>query len=429
MLLRFVGENIRSFRDRFELSLAATTMAEAGYVREVPWNRDGATIRVLPTVGIFGSNASGKTNVLKALDDMRRLVLTSFQQGTEGSSVQRIPFLLDAEHSAQPSLFEIDAIIEGVRHVYGFECDNREIRKEWAYHYPRGRRALLFSRDAGAVNPGVEDRDRGRDTSGLVRSNALLASTGAATGYEPASRIFRFFNDGLMTREANETVDQEMLLRAGLQDPEFKTRLIHLMSAADTGIVDARMRNVPPELRLRMQEVLKLLPLGSAEEGEFAIMDPVELVHQAPDARMALSWESESKGTVQWLHLLTPVLMALDRGSLLAVDELDSSLHPHLVSQIIRLFQDPRTNPRGAQLVFNAFDHSILALREGRRLLGRDQVWFTEKDNDGSTRLFPLADWSPRKDEAIDERYLRGRYGGVPIVLEDLLEESAAPVS
>jgi AAA15 family ATPase/GTPase len=103
---------------------------------------------------------------------------------------------------------------------------------------------------------------------------------------------------------------------------------------------------------------------------------------------------------------------------------LDASLHPVLVAHLISLFQDPSTNPGQAQLIFNSHDTTILGDstvdriegRSRRRLIGRDQIWFTEKANEGATRLYALSDLAPRKDEAIERRYLAGRYGATPIV-------------
>jgi hypothetical protein len=100
-------------------------------------------------------------------------------------------------------------------------------------------------------------------------------------------------------------------------------------------------------------------------------------------------------------------------------DELDASLHPALVAEVIRLFQDPATNPRRAQLIFNSHDASLLGDAIGDRLLGRDEIWFTEKRNDGTTRMYPLVDLEPRKQEAVGKRYLAGRYGAIPILSHD----------
>ncbi len=430
MLLRFVGENIRSFRDRFELSLEATTVAERRYVRRVPWRVDGTKTDVLTVAGIFGANASGKSNVLAAMDDMRRIVVTSFQHGTEDSGIIRLPFLLDSESPTRPSRFAVEAVIDGVRHEYGFECDDRSFPREWAYHFPHGRRALLFDRSGDETRLGGEDAATGRATIKLLRRNALISSTGAATGYRPATRIFRFLADNLMTSEGNDGPARDRIMISALKDSKVQRHILSLMKAADVGIVDVRVKEIPPDAHSRLLDTLRTLrselPIG---EGDFVIIDPVELVHRTQNTTMVLPWEAESRGTITWLKLLGPVIIALREGNVLLLDELDSSLHPHLVREIIRLFQDPETNPRRAQMIFNAFDHSVLAIRDGRRLLGRDQIWFTEKDEDGSSRLYPLTDWSPRKDEAIDDRYLKGRYGAVPILSEAAFDEAVDLVS
>jgi hypothetical protein len=123
----------------------------------------------------------------------------------------------------------------------------------------------------------------------------------------------------------------------------------------------------------------------------------------------------ESLGTLVWFGLIGPVIDSLAKGSVFLADELDSSLHPALVSQLVRLFQDPETNPHRAQLIFNSHDATLLG-DSGTRQLGRDQIWFTEKLRGGSTRLYPLIDLEPRKEEAVGRRYLAGRYGATPIL-------------
>ena len=133
------------------------------------------------------------------------------------------------------------------------------------------------------------------------------------------------------------------------------------------------------------------------------------------DGSAAIDPEHESEGTLTWVSLIGPVLDALGRGVAVLVDDLDASLHPHLVQRFIHLFQDRDTNPRCAQLVFNAHDVTILG-DSSQRTLGRDQIWLTEKAADGTTTLYALADFRPKGDEAVGRRYLQGRYGGVPVL-------------
>ena len=124
----------------------------------------------------------------------------------------------------------------------------------------------------------------------------------------------------------------------------------------------------------------------------------------------------ESLGTMVWFGLVGPVIESLAAGTVLLADELDASLHPDLVAQLVRLYQNPQTNPNHAQLVFNSHDTSLLGGAVGERLLGRDQIWFTQKLDDGRTQLYQLIDFEPRKQEAVGRRYLDGWYGAKPII-------------
>jgi AAA15 family ATPase/GTPase len=148
------------------------------------------------------------------------------------------------------------------------------------------------------------------------------------------------------------------------------------------------------------------------------------LVHEAATGggEATLPWQWESTGTQQWLYLVRSVLNALQQGLLLAVDDMGTGLHPLLTAQVIKLFHDPTTNPNGAQLIFNSHDVGLLGRHYGLRL-ARDQVWFTDKERDGATRLFPLTEYRVRDGlDDVEGRYLKGRYGAVPFFDDEMLE-------
>lgn len=149
----------------------------------------------------------------------------------------------------------------------------------------------------------------------------------------------------------------------------------------------------------------------------------MRLTHCGPDGCVELEAGDASLGTLVWVGLIGPVIDALDGGHVLLADELDVSLHPRLIEHLVALFQDPVTNPNGAQLVFNA--HNVVLLGDsGDRPIGRDQIWITEKI-DGASRLYPIAEFSPRQDEALGRRYLQGRYGGLPVLNRADFERAA----
>jgi AAA15 family ATPase/GTPase len=129
-----------------------------------------------------------------------------------------------------------------------------------------------------------------------------------------------------------------------------------------------------------------------------------------------LPLEEESRGTQTLLQLALPILESLEEGSVLLVDELEASLHPSVAQQIVRWFNDPRQNPRNAQLIFSTHDTNLLGTTLGEPALRRDQVWLTEKDPEGATVLYPLTDYKPRKAENLERGYLQGRYGAIPFL-------------
>jgi uncharacterized protein len=179
-----------------------------------------------------------------------------------------------------------------------------------------------------------------------------------------------------------------------LQQEHRHDQVLGLLQAADLGITDARVREIDPEFAERLKRATRIIQ-GREEEPE--------------------DKDSET-------DLLEPGVVL---STVLLVDEIEASLHPALVAQLVRLFQNPGTNPQEAQLIFKSHAASLLGDSGGERALGRDQIWFTEKGQDGASRLYPLSDLSPRSDEAIGRRYMAGRYGATPILAAEEFTEVA----
>lgn len=421
VLLAFRAENARSFRDRFELSLLATNMAEKQFVRDVPWREGGTPIGILPAAGLFGANGSGKSNVLKAIHDMRSLVLRSFRHGDPGGPIDdRRPFLLDPRARTSPTRFEIDLVLNGVRHEYGVVVDDERVIEEFAYWYPNGRAAALFVRTNDDVDLGSVERTKGRAVLELLRPNALFLSTAASANHRRLLPLYQWFSRNLLLAEADSRPFRQAMTTEMLSEPESRAQVLALLHAADLGVTDAHKREVDPVMQDRLRRAVRILNgtegEPDADEGPTFEQLGVVLSHQGTDGAVDLDPFDESLGTRVWFGLVGPVVSALRSGSVFLADELDASLHPALVAQLIRLFQQPETNPRRAQLIFNSHDATLLGDAVTDRLLGRDQIWFVEKRKDGASHLFPLIDLDPRKQESIGKRYLAGRYGATPIV-------------
>jgi uncharacterized protein len=430
MLLGFRAENVRSFRDEVELSLVSTKLAEEDAVRRVAWREGGRQVGVLPVAGVFGANASGKSNVVKAMDDMRVHVLDSFRAGSPTGGIARRPFLLDLVAKREPSRFEVDLVLEGVRHEYGFVLNDDHVLEEWAYRYPHGKAVRLFHRWESRVELGSSERVKGRAVRELLRPNALFLSTAASANHPVLLPVYAWFARNLRLAEASSREFRQALTTQLLDDDTRRGQVLSLLRAADLGVTGAKKHQIDPVMKERLQRAVRIL---AGQEGESDTADEgpafeqlgVRLTHRGAAGDVELDAQDESLGTLVWFGLVGPVVEALADGAVLLADELDASLHPALVAELIRLFQDPKSNPRRAQLVFNSHDATILGDSTTARLIGRDQVWFTEKRADGSTHLYPLSDLDPRKEEAIGRRYLAGRYGAVPILSRQEFDASA----
>lgn len=445
-LLSFTARNVHSYREEVNLSLLGTRLSEPDAVRKLTLARSSAPVSVLPAAGIFGANASGKSTILRAMADMRAVVLNSFRGGDRNTTIRRHPFLLDGRSNEQPSCFAIDLVLDRVRWQYGFEIDDHHVLDEYAYYYPKGRQALVFRRKRDVPEPGFGAffLSPGRALARLLRKNALLLSVaGAATddriddtrpGITLLGSLFAWFRANLLLMQSDSREERILYTAERARSDATRPAVIALLEAADLGITEMEIEKVPidPEAANQIQRAAFRILQGLEDEPragwdvDLVIRDFVRLVHAGTQGPIPIDPERESQGTLTWVSLLGPVLDALKTGSAVLVDELDASLHPLLVRHLVQLFQNRNYNPRCAQLVFNAHDPTILGDSE-QRAIGRDQIWLTEKDPDGATRIHSLAEFRPKRGEALGRRYLQGRYGGVPVLDLAALRRATGP--
>ncbi|WP_066364500.1 AAA family ATPase [Herbidospora mongoliensis] len=393
MLLSFRLANVLSLRDEQQLSLIATDL-NGGSARPLAIRDSGKSLAALPVVAIYGANASGKTNVLSGLELMRQAVLESVSWFNETELDRRVAFALDDSIAATPSYFEVDLEIGGIRYTYGFEIDDDRVRGEWLHAYPRGRRQVWFDRAEDEFQfPGSLKGDR-QDLVRKTRPDALFLAVAAEWNSEQLMPVFDWFRVDLRVlspARQSRNLKRRSLVHPGrlVRDRSYRDRVTRLLTIADQGITG--------------------FDSHALEEGE------IRFLH----AGKPLRFDQESLGTRTWFVLLGHLIRALDHGAVLVVDELDASLHPVMVAEIIRMFEDPEANRAGAQLIFTTHDATLLRpLPGGDRILDRDAVWMTEKDASGATKLYPVSGLEPppRKDENLERGYLTGRYGGTPRV-------------
>jgi len=414
VLLRFRVTNFASLKDEQEISLVALDDHPELATTLVPMSKE----RVLPAAGVFGPNASGKSNLIKAMVFGKTAVVESHQRWLPEDPIPRWPFRLDVESRSAPSEFVFEFVHGQVRYEYGFSLDDRTILEEWLFSWPKGRRIVLFERSAMQITFGASLPGPKAAIAELVRENSLFLSAAAANNQPQLRSVAAWF---------------ARWLRASPRHADFAPffpmdeQTIGLLRFADIGVVGAAMVDrtaAEIELSLGWSGRKRATFEGAGEAPR------QELVHQARtgSGRESLPWVWESSGTQTWLHLSHLAVLALNNGGILTIDDIGGDLHPLLTTQLVGLFQDPRTNPGGAQIIFTGHDVNLLG-RHVEYRLRRDQVWLTAKDSGGATRVCPLTEYVRVRDGVDDVagRYLQGRYGAVPFfdrsLLEDVLRE------
>ena len=414
MLLRFGVSNRLSMRDRQELSLTASALKDPteGLI-DCPTSPSGS---VLPAVLIYGANASGKTNLVDSLRVMREMVLSSHREGEPGGGVpNRLPFALDPTNAESPTQFDLDFVVDGVRHHYGFEASDEAFLSEWLYAFPKAHRRMLFEREGDEFHFGRSLGGQNKTIVDLVRPNSLFVSAAAQNDHEQLSGVYAYFRS---MRGVNGTgfPGDEALSYFVQEEPD--DRVIDFLAKIGTGIVEYRREEdeIPAEYRALRREIeaaaRKVLNRSVKSNIDFADKRvTIEFGHRGHDGNpVFLSLDRESAGTRRLLVVLDTVFRALDQGVPICVDELDASLHTYAAEEVLKLFCSRETNPKGAQLI--ATTHDINLMRSP--VLRRDQVWLAEKDVGGATRLYPLTDIRTRSGDDFSKGYLQGRYGAVP---------------
>ena len=417
MLIEFRFKNFASFRDEQVLSMVASsykTLAEENTISVPSLGKR----RLVRSAVVYGANASGKSNLVAALEFVKVFVQMSADQ-KPGTEIPLNPFLLDKTSAASRSEFEVTFIHNAVRYQYGFSADHRRVYEEWLIAYPKGFARKWFER---SPDPDTDESEWyfGPHLKGekeklvlLTRPDVLFLSVAAKFNHKQLSEAYNWFANHLRVIGVGNVVDLDCFLFTAnltVSDKDFNRRIASLLRDADFGIEDFSVQERKALPEDMPEELRRLISRYGAEwAGKFE----VQLQHRTegrPAVRFPL--ELESDGTQRVFRVGGPWIYTLQHGFTLVVDELDASLHPHLVRGLVSMFHNPDLNSRNAQLIFNTHDTTLL----DSSLFRRDQIWFTEKDNSGASHLYPLLDYRPRKDEALEKWYMRGKYGAIPII-------------
>lgn len=421
MLIDFSVTNYRSILERQTLSMAASSYFKE---LEVPNTFDPGLLekvpRLLRSAVMYGPNASGKSTLIQALSFVKDRVLNSQKESQADDAIDTVPFKLTADSRAADSEFEVTFVEQDVRYEYGFRCNRQRFTEEWLFAYPLGRAQKWFHRvfdqeagkDAYKFSKSFEGDRKRQDWKEQTRANALFFSTAIQLNNEQLRPAFNWFKERLRVVDSAHGFNAGYTMTRCIDDGD-KSKVIEFMNLADLSIADVRVRKaifspdtLPKSFPTKVKEEISRQMSGK----EVATM---KFIHSDTQSNQPIEFDEdeESDGTRAIFAFAGPWLDVTENERVLVVDELDASLHPLVLRHLVKLLHHMGTK---AQLIFTTHDTSLLS----QKLLRRDQIWFMEKNESRATRLYPLSDFSPRENEAVERGYLNGRYGGIPFLKE-----------
>jgi len=414
MLIEFSVGNYRSFKEQVTLSMVAANLVS----KEKTLDENNLFIvdeelKLLKSTAIYGANASGKSNIGKALSFMKWFMVNSSKDTQSGEDIAIEPFKLSTETEDQPSHFELVFLMDDQKYRYGFKVNQKRVISEWLFYVPNKRETNLFKRELDSITTSKKYNAEG--IAQKTRNNALFLSVSAQFNVDIAEKILAW-------------VTNKMNIISGLHDnylgftvkclvnDENKTDIIQLIKKLDLGIEEIQIEQKDfsiDELSDVLPDELKKLISKTTRGKTNTIVTKHRKYDEEGNPKLSEQFDmrtQESDGTQKLFALAEPLLNTLKEGEILVIDEFDVSLHPLISRAIVNLFNSSQTNSHNAQLIFMTHDTNLLS----NKILRRDQIWFTEKNRYGATDLYSLVEYKVRNDSSFESDYIKGKYGAIP---------------
>lgn len=441
MLIEFSVSNYLSIKEAITFSMVASNAVKelespTEGVNNIFWDKNNKN-KYLKSAVVYGANGSGKSNLLSAIGFYRRFILSSSNDRQADDEIRTIPFLLSTETENTPSSFEMVFVIDAIRFRYGFEATKKTVTSEWLFGFDTensNKESSYFTRENQDIKVFNKNFKEGKGLENKTRPNALFLSTVAQLNGEVSNKIQNWLKTNINVISGLEDATTGYTIGRFQDQKEFRKKIINFFKLINLGIEDIKIEEtaldnlskISPKKRedeklaALIQELQKELKERMKKGGD-AKEITINAFHKKFDEAnklidtIALDFELESKGTQKLFGLLGPWFDTLEKGKILIVDELDSRLHTKLTAELLKIFQSS-INTKNAQLIFASHDTNLLR----NDLFRRDQIWFTEKDNTGSTDLYSLVEYkinqatSVRNDASFEKDYLIGKYGAIP---------------
>lgn len=430
MLIEFSVENFLSIKDRMSLDLRAGSIKEHKDTHTFNFNG----IELLHSAVLYGANASGKSNLLSAINFVSFMVRRFSFKSASQDEIPVKKFELSTATESEPSLFEITFIADGSIFRYGFAVDNAYVHSEWLFTIAKVKEVPLFIRKEQSfdIKPRFKE---GKGLETKTRENALFLSVVDQFNGKISESIMKWFNSLAFI----EGIDDENLIGytiSQLKNESKKKAITKLLQIADPGIQELKTKrkvynltnlskDLPDELRVELLTILDKIRAKDHKTEEFEV-EALGIMHNKYNSNNEIVdtipfnlAQRQSEGTKKMFGLSGPILDVLSKGKIMVIDELDARFHPLLTRAIVDLFHDPIVNTKNAQLIFATHDTQLLVNSRFRR----DQIWFTEKDEYEATNLYSLLDFKESKskqkvrpDASYGKDYILGRYGAIPFI-------------
>ncbi|MCI8646872.1 MAG: ATP-binding protein [Firmicutes bacterium] len=414
MLLEFKCSNHRSIKEEVTFSL----IAGSDHTSEERLKEFGNS-RVLRSAIIYGANGSGKSNFISALAFMCGLVSSSINY-QPGQEIVQFPHKLCTAET--PSEYKIQFVKNDVRYAYGFSVKRNLIEDEYLYYFPKGRQVKIFERSGMDVKPG--DRYKGMlDISiSILKGNRLFLSCAANySNIKEIEEAFMFFAADIVVYNPEINNWTEYSIELMHKDDTIKKAFVDILQALGTGAKDVKVKLE----KVNWTDISKELPLPDAVKSLIEPQDGNHIEAKVVYDQFEVDlMAEESAGVKRLFQMICPIIDILNNGKILICDELESSLHESVISQIVQLFQNYQKE-KFAQLIFSTHDTSLL----DTDLFRRDQVWFTQLNEERATDLYSLVEIrNVRKSENLEKGYISGKYGAIPMLNKRFFQELEAVI-
>lgn len=411
MLLEFRCSNHRSIKEEIKFSMiAGSDNTSEEFLKKF------GSINVLRSAIIYGANGSGKSNFINALSFVQNLVSNSINN-QPGQKIFQAPHKLCGKEEA--SQYNIQFVKNDIRYAYGFSVKQGLIQDEYLYYFPKGRQVKIFERERMEVRPGDRYSKGIFDVSiGILKENRLFLSCVANySNVKETEDAFMFFSRDVVVYDPVVNNWTEYSIELMQNNDLVRKAFVGILQALGTGVKDVRVKLE----KVNMADLEKDMPLPDALKGLLASKKgkviEAKVIYDSFEVDLMTE---ESEGIKKLFQLICPIIDILNNGRVLVCDELESSLHEAVVSQIIQLFAY-YPKEKFAQLIFSTHDTSLL----NADLFRRDQVWFTQLNKERATDLYSLVEIkNVRKTENLEKGYVSGKYGAIPMLNRELFRNT-----